>query len=481
MRSQSMRPWVLFACLLLAPAAARADRVVIRGGTEVRGVVLPADPDQPGMVHVLTKTTSKPFTFRQDQVVKVVPEADEMSGYLERLAQVPATAEGEFELGQWCDDQGLAGPAQRHYRRALERDPQYGPAHEKLGHVLHGGRWMTPDEKKRAQGLVQYKGRWVSPQAKEALDQKEAFNTEQQGWARQVRQIRDRLFNGNDSQRQEAEAQLAAIHEPAAVLPLLRTFADDPEPVRQRLGQVLGGIPGPESREALVRLILAEPELSLRQLYLHELEIRHESETENRLIKALDSKDPVIVGRAAWALGLLQVTSAVPKLISVLVKIEEKMVINEGAQAPGYSVGFGGVVGSNPYPIAGSGGVSGGTTGRTGGGSPGVGGGSSAAVGAGFGTLIPAPILTGPVVGPGAVAFGASGVPYLNGVGLGNGGSLRPAAEMVTTVYRNEEVREALIALTGVDFGYDIPTWREWQSTRFRAAPTTPQRHVRQP
>jgi hypothetical protein len=482
MHRQTVRGWILSAGVLLAASPAWADRIVLRGGTEIRGVVLPAEPDQPDKVLVLTKSTSNPFTFRKDQVVKVVPETDEMSGYLDHLSSVPATAEGEFELGQWCDQQGVAGPAQRHYRRALERDAEFGPAHEKLGHVYHNGRWMTQDEKKQAQGLVKRKGRWVSPQEKEALDRKEVFTAEQQNWARQVRSIRDKLFHGTEPQRQEAEDQLSAIRDPAAVQPLVKNFVDDPEPVRQRLGQVLGGIPGAEAREALVRLILAEPQLALRQVYLHELEVRHEPETVNRLIKALDAKDPVAVGHAAWALGLLQATSAVPKLISVLVKIDERMVIDEGAAAaPGYSVGFGGVVGSTSAPIAG--GVGGGTlhagggTGHAGGATGGTGG----AVGGGFGTLYPWPVLTGPVVAPGAVAFGATSVPYLSGTAMGNGGSLRPAAEVITTVYRNEEVRQALIALTGEDFGYDVPTWRHWLSTRFRAAPTTSERRVRQP
>ena len=476
---------VLVTGVALVPAAVWADRVVIQGGTELRGVVLPADPEHSDLVQILTSTTSKPFEFHKEQLLKVIPETDEMSGYLDQLAQAPPTAEGEFELGQWCEDKRLTGPAQRHFRRAVEQDPQMGPAHEKLGHVFHNGRWMTRDQKQEAQGLVKHKGRWVSPQQKEALDQKIAFTTEQQAWVRRLRLIREHWFNGNPTQRQDAEAQLSAIREPSAVQPLLRAFSSDPEPARQRLGQVLGGIPGPESCEALIWLVLAEPQLPLRQSYLHELELRHDPETANRFLNALDSRDPIVVGHAAWALGMLQAVSAVPKLISVLVKVEERMVVDDSPPAPGYSVGFGGVVGMNSAPLAASGlgTATGATAGAQASGVSGTGvpGGMAGTVG--FGTLTPLPVLTGPVVAPGAVAFGATSVPYMNGVGLGtgNGGSLRPSAQVVTNVDRNEEVRQALISLTGEDYGFDVPSWRQWQTTQFKAAPSTPQRRVRQP
>ena len=486
--------WPLIGHLVLvilvanAQERAAADRVVIQGGTELRGVVLPADPEHPELVQILTSTTSRPFEFHKEQVVRVVPEADEMSGYLEQLAAAEPTAAGEFALAEWCEAKRLTGPAQRHYRRALELDPQMGPAHEKLGHVFHNGRWMTQDEKQQAQGLVKHKGRWVSPQQKEALEQKVAFTAYQQAWVRRLRVLREQWFNGNPTQRQAAEEELSAIKEPAAVQPLVRTFANDSAQVRQRLGLVLGGIPGPESRDALIWLVLADPELPLRQAYLHELETRHEPELANRFIKALDSRDQAAVGHAAWALGTLQATAAVPKLIGLLVKVEERMVVDESPPAPGYSVGFGGVIGMNSVPLAaggvgGTGGTIGGTSAgpRTGGvGTPTTPG---MAGNAGFGTMMPLPVLTGPVVAPGAVAFGATSVPFVNGAGLatGNGGSLRPNAQLVTDVYRNEEVRQALVTLTSEDFGFDVPAWRDWQATRFRATSNVRQRKVRQP
>ena len=476
-------PALFLLAIFAVSEVATADRVVMRRGPELHGAVLPPEPDRPGLVLVLTSSTTKPYEFHQEDVLKVVPAKDDMTGYLDQLSQTPATPEGELSLGQWCEQRRLPGPAQRHYQRALDLDPQLGPAHEKLGHIFHNGRWMTHAQKQEAQGLVKYKGRWVSTQQKEALEHKAAFTTEQQNWMRRLRVIRDHLLSGNPTQRQAAEDEIAAIREPAAVQPLVRTFGNDSEPYRQRLGQVLGGISGPESREALIWLILAEPEIALRQTYLRELETRHEPEIENRLMKALDSKDPVTVGRAAWALAELRATAAVPKLIGLLVKVEEKMIVEDAQTPTGYSLGFGGVVGANTFPTPGTPGTphhAGGNSGM-----PGQGFGGIPAVGvsgnAGFATGVPFPVMTGPTVGPGTVAFGATAAPFFNGVGMGNGGALRPNAQVVTNLLRNEEVHQALMTLTGEDFEFDVPTWREWQKTRFQLTPSTPQRQVRQP
>ena len=94
------------------------------------------------------------------------------------------------------------------------------------------------------------------------------------------------------------------------------------------------------------------------------------------------------------------------------------------------------------------------------------------------------PYLTGPVIGPGIIAYGAGSVPLFSGVagGGGVGGSPRGAPEprVVRNVQRNDEVREALVRLTGVDFGFDVPAWKEWLAASFRP-PAARARRVPQP
>ncbi len=451
---------------VLAATGARADRIILRGGGEVRGAVLPADPERADVVRVQTRTVLKPLEIRKSQVLRIETEEDELSEYLKQRDAVEQTAQAQFELGKWCDEAGLTGPAQGHYRRAVELDAGYEPAHKKLGHVYHNGRWMTYDERRQAQGLVFHKGRWVSPDEKEAMEAKSAFSAEQEAWLRRLKLLRKKLYSENATQSQEAGLQLAAIREPAAVAPLLKVFGADAEPTRIRLSQIIAAIPGEDSREALIRMLLNEPTQDVREVILHELATLKDPETIPALIRALPAKDPAVVGRAAWALGQLGATIAVPKLIPVLVKVENKWMLEPAASAPGISAGFVGIDGMRNTPSnAGAGAV----------------GGNGVNTAAGFSNGSSLGVLTGPVVGDGVVAYGATSVPFGNYAGLNLGGNPnRPAARFVTNVYQNEEVLYALQKLTGMDFGYDVSGWKRWVATSFGNA-AAPERRVLQP
>ena len=91
--------------------------------------------------------------------------------------------------------------------------------------------------------------------------------------------------------------------------------------------------------------------------------------------------------------------------------------------------------------------------------------------GAGFGVANRSiPIMTGPVVGNGAVAFGATSVPSsaFNGSGVSlNGGNQGATPKYVEVVHRNTEVLAALVKLTGQDYGYEIDIWKNWLNTSY--------------
>jgi HEAT repeat protein len=469
--------------LAVAPAS-RGDEIVLRGGTVLRGAVLPADPAKPSVVRVLTDTTSRPYEFRKEQVERVTPEDDAISAYAARAAALPETAAAHAEFAAWCRENGLKGPSQLHFKRALELDPEHGGAHAGLGHVQHGGRWMSLADKMRAQGLVQHQGRWVSPQEKERLQGRAASAQDRENWTRRARRLRQMLLGGDPAQAQAAEEELSGLSEPAAAFPILKAFAGDPGPVRLRAAQAVAAIPGREAREGLVQVVLGEVDPMLRQAFFQELASRKEPELIPRLMKALDVKDPAVVGRAAWALSLLDATQAIPRMIRVLVKSEETWVVDPAAGRGGnIGVGFSNVLPGSGMP-AGVGQVGvGGATGGTG--AVGAVGGGGAPINApipGMGVVYPFPVLTGPVVAPGAVAFGATSLPVMDGVAFGNGNPNRPAAYPVTNVYPNEMVLEALVRLTGVDFGFDQAAWRQWLAhARRPRGDDAPGREVREP
>lgn len=95
--------------------------------------------------------------------------------------------------------------------------------------------------------------------------------------------------------------------------------------------------------------------------------------------------------------------------------------------------------------------------------------------------------LTPPVVGPGVVAYGGYSVPYLSQDQLTGGmigetaqANRGPTPRVVTYTYQNVEVLNALVKLTGQDFGYDGGAWRRWIKRFFNPNPT-PVRQIPQP
>jgi hypothetical protein len=240
-----------------------------------------------------------------------------------------------------------------------------------------------------------------------------------------------------------------AIDEPAAILPVLKVLADDSIPnVRVLAARVLAVIPGTEASTALVGRLLGEEDEFVRQETMNELKRRDASEVAPLLAKGLRSSAHQIVNRAAWALGNLNALAAVPSLIPALITYEYQVVIvDSGPSAP------------------------------------------TGAAGAGFASYSSRaiPILLPPVVGPGVVAYGATSVPSgpgpgqsIGGGGGGGGASGGPTPRLVQIENRNDEVRAALVKLTGRDFGYDIPVWKQWMATSFRVEPK-PSRRVPEP
>jgi len=437
-------PWI-------APSESRADRVTLRGGGQVRGKLV-ADKVHPEILLFLGEVGKTPMVFKKEQVVQVVPESGPLDEYVRLREKDRPTAEAEYDLGLWCEGHGLADLALLHFEAAVKRDSTFGPARQKLGHVLRDGRWLDADEVKEAQGLVKYKGRWITIEEKERREAQQATAAEGASWARRIKLLRDGYLAGPEGRSREAERRLLEIGDPVAVGPILRILGEDPLPsLRALAARVLGAIPGSSASSGLVARLLAELDQGVRQATLGELARREPSEVVPGLLRALRSPRPEVVNRAAWGLAGLNAVATVPRLIPALITIEQRVIMTGGGGSSGnLGVSFNTVSPSSGSAYSGGGSV---------------------------------PVSTGPVVGPGVVAFGAASVPYeaLNGPTPGSGGGSRgPVPRLVAIQHQNAEVRDALVKMTGQDFGYDIPSWKRWVATSFRIE-TGPTRRVPQP
>ncbi len=417
------------ACLLTN--SARGDRIVLRGGGEIRGKVIP-DPSRKDRISVLTEKGKTPLTFEKAKIAEIINEPSVLDDYVNERAKASSTAEAQYDLGVWCEKHKLTDLASLHYEAALKQDKAFGPAHQKLGHVLYADRWLTQDELRETQGLVKYKGKWITPEEKADREAQQAVTAEQASWVRRLRVLRHSVASGNESQARAAESQLLEIREPIAVKPLMNVFSEDLDPLRRLLDRVLGLIPGPEAAAALVSRILYEPEQTVRLETLAQLERRTEPNVVRLLVKALSSTEPTIVNRSAWTLGSLNVVAAVPSLIPALFTTQYKLVMVGGTSSTG-------------------------------------------AMGASFGSVAPSATLG---------AMGRPGGSLTSGASLAAGGGITasraPEPKLVPVTYQNVDVLNALSKLTGQNFGFDIPSWKNWMRSGFRPE-KEPVRRVPQP
>jgi len=425
---------------------------MMRGGGQVEGKVVP-DPLHQDRVYVWLLQGRNPLSLDRKKITEIVPRPGPLDDYVIKREKAGQTAQDQYDLGVWCAQNKLADLARSHYETALTLDKSFEPAHKKLGHVLHRGYWLTRDELSAVQGLVKYKGRWISADEKSKRDQEDQLTAAQGNWVRQIRMLRDALVRGKPDRQREAESQMMAIRDPDAVKALVRVLGKDDTPQRILLAHVLEMIPGPLATSAMVNHLLAENQADVRAAIYEKVQNRDDPAVVRLLIRALSSSDIRVINRAAWALGNLHAQEAVPRLITVLITTEERMVIATPDVA-------------NQGPISAIAGPDG----------------PVAPVAVNQSSMA---VVTPPVVAPGVVARGVYSAPWYEwppGFGFNVGRQIAgtPDVRVATFQYRNGEVLSALEKLTLQDFGYDLESWRAWVSRSFNPD-RKPSRRVPQP
>lgn len=158
-----------------AAALAGADILHMKDGREVEGVVV---EETDALVRLRTRLGV--LEFKRSDIERIERKKSKLQEFEERWER--AESGDDFHaLGLWAEERRMRKEAKRCMAEAVRVDPDHAAAHTWLGHVLHEGEWMTPEERDRrvreaerarrsAEGLVEYRGRWVTPEERSKLE-----------------------------------------------------------------------------------------------------------------------------------------------------------------------------------------------------------------------------------------------------------------------------------------------------------------------
>lgn len=319
-----------------------------------------------------------------------------------KLKEAGDSADNQTDLGIWCKDNGLRSEARKHLARAIELEPDHPRAHEALGHARVDGKWIEPAATPPA-------SRPTTRKAEPEDDEQQLISQTQFRWARQIRAVRTNYLNAVDAKLiAEGRKRIAAIRDPLAILPLVQILSEGNLSCRETLVDSLKRFGEDESTLNLAALALLEREDGLREAVVGELVRRRDPRVDSQFRKALSTDNDEVIKRAAAALGALRCEPAVPDLIERLTALRRKTV-------------------EVPIPAY-------------------------------FGSMAEE-------FGPrGTISLGGH-VKYRPVIGVGTAGAfvrLETAMQKRDVTVFRTEVQQALVAITGENFGFEADEWRRW-------------------
>ncbi len=234
-----------------------------------------------------------------------------VEAYERRRAEITFTADSHVDLARWCLDQGLAAQAQLHIDAALDAAPGHRGARALAGYVEVGGVWLLANAPAKAAVV---KGT-VPARLAETLAAE---------WHRRVNVLTDELLRRSTDTNvaDRARERLLEIRSPLAIAPMCRNLGSAEKDHRRFLIDLLGGFEEDESVMNLCMLALLDPDPRLREQATAQLAHAPGGRVSEFFQAALRCDAERVVRNAAQALGWLGDRSAVGPLIDALVAEE---------------------------------------------------------------------------------------------------------------------------------------------------------------
>jgi hypothetical protein len=391
--------------VLVSGHPARGDVFHLKGGGKLEGEVLEELGDAyrvraPDGIHLVHK----------GDILKIEKAPSPWEQYEKKRKRCSNTADGHYQLAEWCEKHGLIEERVEHLKQVLQLNPDHVAA-------------------RRALGFVKKDGAWVKQQATTAPSREELEEQQRAGkedkivrkliskWFVKVNGIyRGGLASGDGRSKtfRRGREQILAIRDPLALPALTGVLSAGNTAARRVLVESLSQFDGDEATMNLLVVILLDPSAEIRKLAALELARRGDPRVVERLREALGSDEEFILRNAAAALGILKARVAVESLVSVLsAETQQEVLVSLPVMLDRIYLVF-----VSPVRCH-----------------------------AGNRFLLYVPNGIG-VLGPNTM------------IGTETGYEVH-----TVSVYRTE-VQEALIAITGQNFGFDAQAWLKWWRTQ---------------
>jgi len=299
--------------------------LILKDGGTLEGELL--NPDEINRKLYRVKTTEGLEISLDAKVVDRIQNR-ERPALVEYNVAAPLTEnslENHIYWAKWCHDRQLPDQAKVHGQQILVFDSDNAYARSLLGFVKNPKDptdWVFQQDKRENRGLIEHKGRWKTEyqiQIEKMLEEKEEVA---RNWQRTVRSLCQRLPNI------QAETELLAIRDPAAIDALGETLRAEANPQKRKvLLRSLVQICHPTALHIVAAwsISINEPSEDIRLMCVEELRKRIGERPETRSIMINTYRSclrtdmlPVIIRMAAKTLGEIEGYEAIPELIEVL-------------------------------------------------------------------------------------------------------------------------------------------------------------------
>jgi hypothetical protein len=203
---------------------ARADIFLLRSGGRIEGDLVNADQNPRTSYVISVAGGAGQITLEAAVVDKVQTPRPELAEYEKMKQQLPDTVEGQMSLAEWCRVQGLTAQRKSALERVLVLDPEQHEARHLLGYRKVKDQWMTLEEEMTDKGYVKRvvngQTRWVTPQQAENNETTERQLKIEAAWRRNISLWRKRLDSSHAELAENAKKNLLGIQDPDAIVPL---------------------------------------------------------------------------------------------------------------------------------------------------------------------------------------------------------------------------------------------------------------------